>query len=201
VGCAVATGVGAVLNTAKVEPGSTCVVIGCGGVGLSIVQGARLAGASRIVAVDLVPAKTEVALAVGATDAVDASAHDAVEAVRDLLPDGADYAFDGIGHTATTEQAIRMLGLGGAAVLVGLPPSGARASFEPLVLTELDGRILGSNYGSIRPARDLPWLVDRYVEGDLKLDELVSARRPLEEAGDALDQLATGTVLRTLLIP
>ena len=201
VGCAVATGVGAVLNTAKVEAGSTCVVIGCGGVGLSIVQGARLAGASRIVAVDLVPAKTEVALAVGATDAVDASAHDAVEAVRDLLPDGADYAFDGIGHTATTEQAIRMLGLGGAAVLVGLPPSGARASFEPLVLTELDGRILGSNYGSIRPARDLPWLVDRYVEGDLKLDELVSARRPLEEAGDALDQLATGTVLRTLLIP
>ena len=201
VGCAVATGVGAVLNTAKVEAGSTCVVIGCGGVGLSIVQGARLAGASRIVAVDLVPAKTEVALAVGATDAVDASAHDAVEAVRDLLPDGADYAFDGIGHTATTEQAIRMRGRGGAAVLVGLPPSGARASFEPLVLTELDGRILGSNYGSIRPARDLPWLVDRYVEGDLKLDELVSARRPLEEAGDALDQLATGTVLRTLLIP
>lgn len=201
VGCAVATGVGAVLNTAKVEAGSTCVVIGCGGVGLSIVQGARLAGASRIVAVDLVPAKTEVALAVGATDAVDASAHDAVEAVRDLLPDGADYAFDGIGHTATTEQAIRMLGLGGAAVLVGLPPSGARASFEPLVLTELDGRILGSNYGSIRPARDLPWLVDRYVEGDLLLDELVTARRPLEDAGDALEQLATGAVLRTLLIP
>ncbi|HET7899535.1 MAG TPA: Zn-dependent alcohol dehydrogenase [Candidatus Nanopelagicales bacterium] len=201
VGCAVATGVGAVLNTAKVEVGSTVVVIGCGGVGLSIVQGARLAGASRIVAVDLVAAKTGIALAVGATDAVDGSAYDAVDAVRDLLPEGADYAFDGIGHTATTEQAIRMLGLGGAAVLVGLPPSGARASFEPLVLTELDGRILGSNYGSIRPARDLPWLVDRYVEGDLMLDELVTARRPLEAAGDALEQLATGQVLRTLLVP
>ena len=141
------------------------------------------------------------ALAVGATDAIDASAHDAVEAVRDLLPDGADYAFDGIGLTATTEQAIRMLGLGGAAVLVGLPPAGARASFEPLVLTELDGRILGSNYGSVRPARDFPWLVDRYVEGDLQLDELVTARRPLEEAGEALAQLATGQVLRTLLVP
>ncbi len=201
VGCAVATGVGAVLNTAKVETGSTVVVIGCGGVGLSIVQGARLAGASRIVAVDLVPAKTDVALTVGATDAVDASSLDAVEAVRDLLPDGADYAFDGIGHTSTTEQAIRMLGLGGAAVLVGLPPAGARASFEPLVLTELDGRILGSNYGSVRPARDFPWLVDKYVGGELRLDELVTARRPLEDAADALDQLATGTVLRTLLIP
>jgi len=201
VGCAVATGVGAVLNTAKVEQGATVVVIGCGGVGLSIVQGARLAGASRIVAVDLLAGKTDVALTMGATDAIVASSGDVVDAVFDLIPDGVDYAFDGIGHTTTTEQAIGMLGLGGAAVVVGLPASGRRASFEPLVLAEGDQRILGSNYGSVRPSRDIPWLVDQYVEGRLQLDELVSARRPLEDAADALAQLELGAVLRTLLVP
>jgi NADPH:quinone reductase-like Zn-dependent oxidoreductase len=109
-------------------------VIGCGGVGLSVIQGARIAGASRIIAVDLRREKAEVAVALGATDIVDASAVDAIEAVRDLVPDGIDYAFDAIGHTTTTEQAIEMLGLGGAAVIVGLPATGARASFEPLAL-------------------------------------------------------------------
>ena len=201
VGCAVATGVGAVLNTAKVEEGATVVVIGCGGVGLSIVQGARLARASRIVAVDLLRSKTDLALTMGATEAVVAGADDVVESVLDLVPDGVDYAFDGIGHTTTTEQAISMLGLGGAAVVVGLPAAGARASFEPLSLAEGDRRILGSNYGSVRPSRDIPWLVDQYVEGHLQLDELVSGRRPLEDAADALDQLAGGAVLRTLLTP
>ena len=201
VGCAVATGVGAVLNTAQVEEGATVVVIGCGGVGLSIVQGARLAGASRIVAVDLLAAKTDVALTMGATDAVVASSGDVVAAILDLVPDGVDYAFDGIGHTTTTEQAIGVLGLGGAAVVVGLPAAGRRASFEPLVLAEGDQRILGSNYGSVRPARDIPWLVDQYVEGRLQLDELVTARRPLEDAADALAQLEGGGVLRTLLVP
>ena len=201
VGCAVATGVGAVLNTARVEEGASVVVIGCGGVGLSIVQGARLAGAARIVAVDLLAAKTDVALTMGATDAVDASSGDVVDAVHDLIPDGVDYAFDGIGHTTTTEQAIGMLGLGGAAVVVGLPASGERASFEPLVLAEGDQRILGSNYGSVRPSRDIPWLVDQYVDGHLQLDELVSARRPLEDAADTLAALEHGAVLRTLLVP
>ncbi|WP_223693006.1 alcohol dehydrogenase catalytic domain-containing protein [Leifsonia poae] len=201
VGCAVATGVGAVTNTAAVEPGSLVVVIGCGGVGLSVVQGARLAGAERIVAVDVRAEKTALARRLGATDEIDASQVDAVEALRELLPDGADYAFDAIGNTATTEQAIRMLGLGGAAVIVGLPPTGARASFEPLVLAEADQRILGSNYGSVRPSIDIPALVDRYMDGELELDLLVSARRPLAEAESALDALQAGTALRTLLLP
>jgi S-(hydroxymethyl)glutathione dehydrogenase/alcohol dehydrogenase len=126
---------------------------------------------------------------------------DAVDAVLELVPDGVDYAFDAIGRTTTTEQAIRMLGLGGAAVVVGLPPSGARASFEPLVLAEADQRILGSNYGSVRPAVDIPALVDRYMAGELMLDELVSSRRPLEAAAQALDDLEAGHALRTLLIP
>jgi S-(hydroxymethyl)glutathione dehydrogenase/alcohol dehydrogenase len=201
-GCAVATGVGAVRNTAAVEPGASVVVIGCGGVGLSVVQGARLAGAERIVAVDLVAAKTEVARLVGATDAVvpDATT-DVVDAVRALLPEGVDYAFDAIGHIRTTEQAIAMLGLGGAAVVVGLPPSGATASFEPLSLAEADQRILGSNYGGIRPAVDIPRLVDDVVGGRILLDPLVSGRRPLADAGHALEELAGGSVLRTLLVP
>jgi S-(hydroxymethyl)glutathione dehydrogenase/alcohol dehydrogenase len=201
VGCAVATGVGAVLNTAAVEPGSTVVVIGCGGVGLNIIQGAKLAGAGRIIAIDIRPEKTQLAAQFGSTDRIDASAVDAVEALRELLPDGVDYAFDAIGRTSTTEQAIQMLGLGGAAVIVGLPPTGARASFEPLVLAEADQRILGSNYGSVRPSIDIPALVDRYMDGQLKLDPLVSARRPLSEALEALDELETGSALRTLLIP
>jgi S-(hydroxymethyl)glutathione dehydrogenase/alcohol dehydrogenase len=106
-----------------------------------------------------------------------------------------------VGLTSTTEQAISMLGLGGAAVVVGLPPAGTRASFEPLVLAEADQRILGSNYGSVRPAIDIPALVDRYMDGQLKLDEMVSARRPLEAAAASLDDLEAGLALRTLLIP
>lgn len=201
VGCAVATGVGAVVNTAAVEPGAHVAVIGCGGVGLSVVQGARLAGAARIVAVDVRMEKTALARRLGATDEIDASQVDAVEAIRALLPDGVDYAFDAIGTTSTTEQAIRMLGLGGAAVIVGLPPAGARASFEPLVLAEADQRILGSNYGSVRPAIDIPALVDRVMDGELLLEPMVSGRRSLDEAVAALDDLQAGTALRTLLIP
>jgi S-(hydroxymethyl)glutathione dehydrogenase/alcohol dehydrogenase len=201
VGCAVATGVGAVTNTAAVEPGAQVAVIGCGGVGLSVIQGARLAGAERIVALDLRGTKLALAARLGATDVIDVSAADAVQALRDLIPDGVDYAFDAIGRISTTEQAISMLGLGGAAVLVGLPPTGARASFEPLVLAEADQRILGSNYGSVRPAVDIPALVDRYMDGQLSLDELVSSRRPLETASASLDDLEAGLALRTLLIP
>jgi S-(hydroxymethyl)glutathione dehydrogenase/alcohol dehydrogenase len=201
VGCAVATGVGAVSNTAAVEPGSIVAVIGCGGVGLSVVQGARLAAAERIIAMDLRAEKLALAGQLGATDEIDVSKADAVEALHDVVPDGVDYAFDAIGMTSTTEQAIAMLGLGGAAVVVGLPPTGARASFEPLVLAEADQRILGSNYGSVRPAIDIPALVDRYMEGQLRLDELVSSRRPLEAASASLDDLEAGLALRTLLIP
>jgi S-(hydroxymethyl)glutathione dehydrogenase / alcohol dehydrogenase len=201
VGCAVATGVGAVTNTAQVETGSTVVVIGCGGVGLSVVQGARLAGAQRIVAVDIRPEKTALALTMGATDQLVVDSVDPVSALRGLMPEGADYVFDAIGMTKTTEQAIQMLGLGGAAVIVGLPPTGARASFEPLVLAESDQRILGSNYGSVRPAIDLPRLVDLYMSGDLLLDQLVSDRRSLDQAVQSLDDLDQGKALRTLLIP
>ncbi|MUM05991.1 MULTISPECIES: Zn-dependent alcohol dehydrogenase [unclassified Mycolicibacterium] len=202
VGCAIATGVGAVRNTAGVEPGSTVAVIGCGGVGLACVQGARLAGASRIVAVDVVAEKLDLARKLGATHAVDASAvEDVVAALRDVVADGYDYVFDAIGKIVTTEQAIAALGLGGAAVIVGLPPQGERASFDPLSLAEGDQRILGSNYGSAVPERDIPALVDEVIAGNLDLASMISGRRPLDEAAAALDDLAAGHALRQLLIP
>lgn len=201
VGCAVATGIGAIRNTAGVEPGSTVVVIGCGGVGLSVVQGARLAGAERIIAVDLKQEKVDLARTLGATDALLVQGDDLDAQVRELLPDGADYAFDAIGRTSTTEHAVRMLGIGGAAVLVGLPPEGTQATFDPLTLAVLDQRILGSNYGSVRPARDIPVFVDLVMDGQLHLEELVSARVPLDQAVSALAELDSGRALRTLLIP
>ena len=202
VGCAVATGVGAGKNTAKVPEGATVAVIGCGGVGLSVVQGARIVGASRIVAIDIDSAKVELALELGATDAITISREDdPAEKLRDLISEGVDFAFDAIGHTSTTEAVVRMLALGGSAIIVGLPRVGAKAYFEPLALAEADQKILGSNYGSIRPAVDIPWLVDQYMEGNLKLEEMVSARRPLAEAAQALADLEHGRALRQILIP
>ena len=199
VGCAVATGVGAVQNTAQVPEGATVAVIGCGGVGLSVIQGARLAKAARIVAVDVQADKLEVARRLGATDTVDASAGDPVEQLQATVPEGLDFVFDAIGRIETTEQAIAALGLGGAAVIVGLPPTGMTARFDPLAFAEANQRILGSNYGSVDPQRDIPRLVDLYMDGELDLDALVSGRRPLAEAAAALDDLANGRVLRTLL--
>jgi S-(hydroxymethyl)glutathione dehydrogenase/alcohol dehydrogenase len=201
VGCAVATGVGAVRNSAGVPPGAHVVVVGCGGVGLSVVQGARLAGADRIIAVDLRPEKTRLAIKLGATDEIDGTAADVVQSVKALLPDGADYAFDAIGGATTTRQCIDMLGVGGTAVVVGIPKAGTSVSFEPQLLVDFDQRIIGSNYGGIDPHRDIPQLVDLYMAGDLLLDEMISAHRPLNEAGASLDDLAAGATLRQLLIP
>ena len=202
VGCAVATGVGAVRNTASQPAGATCAVIGCGGVGLAVVQGARLQAASVIVAVDTVPAKLELASRLGATHTLLVSPDlDVAAALRELVTDGLDFVYDAIGKITTTEQAIASLGLGGAAVIVGLPPTGQRAAFEPLALAEADQRILGCNYGSAVPERDIPHLVDELMDGDLDIESLVSARRPLEDAAAALEDLAAGHALRQLLIP
>ena len=201
VGCAVATGIGAVRNTAQVPPGATVAVIGCGGVGLSAVQGARMAGAERIIAIDINADKLDLAVTLGATDTVDAAGGDTVETVLDLVRGGLDFCFDAIGRTTTTEQAIQLLGIGGAAVIVGIPPAGARARFEPQTLVDRDQRILGSNYGGISPAVDIPRIVEDYLEGRILIDPMISARRGLDEAEAALADLAAGTALRQLLIP
>ncbi|MBB5153660.1 zinc-binding dehydrogenase [Saccharopolyspora phatthalungensis] len=202
IGCGVATGVGAVRNTAAVPAGASVAVIGCGGVGLSCVQGARLAGAGRIVAVDVNPDKLEVAKRLGATDTVDAGAEgaDVAELLRDVVPGGLDYVFDAIGRTSTTEASVAALAIGGTAVVVGLPPEGTTARFDPLALSESSRRIIGSHYGSIDPRRDIPALVDLYTEGELDLETLISARRPLSEAVEALEDLKAGRALRTVLV-
>lgn len=202
IGCAVATGVGAVRNTAKLTPGSTSAVIGCGGVGLSVIQGARLEKASVIVAVDISEQKLEIAKKLGATHTILVEpSMNVSQVLRDLVPEGLDYIFDAIGKIETTEQSIKALGLGGSAVIVGLPRSGEVAKFEPLALAEADQRILGCNYGSAVPKVDIPRLVDELMGGDLDLESLVSARRPLEEAAQALNDLGSGSALRQLLIP
>lgn len=202
IGCAIATGVGAVINSAQVPAGATVAVIGCGGVGLSIVQGARLAGAAQIIAVDVRDDKLALAQRMGATDTIlVGDGIDVVDEIRRLSGEGVDYAFDAIGKGAVTDQCIRSLAIGGSAVVVGIPPAGSQVSFEPQTLVDLDQRIIGSNYGGIKPSRDIPWLVDQYMEGNLFVDEMISAHRPLEEAEASLDLLASGDALRQLLIP
>lgn len=129
-----------------------------------------------------------------------ATAGDPVAGLRDAAPEGLDFVFDAIGQIETTEQATAALGIGGAAVVVGLPPVGQVARFDPLALAEANQRILGSNYGSVDPQRDVPRLIDLYMDGELDLDALISGRRPLAEAAAALDDLAAGRTLRTLLI-
>ncbi|MBI4218669.1 MAG: Zn-dependent alcohol dehydrogenase [Chloroflexi bacterium] len=200
VGCAVITGVGAVVNRARVETGSTVAVWGCGGVGLNAVQGAVIAGASRIIAVDMNPFKLEMARKLGATDAVDASREDPVKRVLQITDGGVDYAFEVIGNVKTTRQAFDSLCAGGTCVTVGAPPEGIDVPI-PMRPLFLDRAIIGSSAGSGRPRVDFAWLLELYRSGRLKLDELISKRRPLEEVNEAFRDMADGKVARTLLVP
>jgi S-(hydroxymethyl)glutathione dehydrogenase/alcohol dehydrogenase len=198
-GCAVMTGVGAVLNTARVRPGESVVVIGCGGVGLNVVQGASIAGASPIVAIDLVEDKLRLARDLGATDTWNASDGGEEEAVRGLLERGADYVFEALGNPRTVELAVRLLSTGGKAVLVGMAPPGAAASIEAVAVTTGERQILGSWYGSCVPPRDFPALLDLYRAGRLKLDPLIGATCGLDDVNEAFDRMATGEVARTVI--
>jgi S-(hydroxymethyl)glutathione dehydrogenase/alcohol dehydrogenase len=174
VSCAVLTGVGAVLNTAKVPAGARVAVFGCGGVGLNIVQGARIAGAERIVAVDVTDDKLAVASRFGATDVVDARQHRSAEAIRDLAA-GSDHAFEALGREETIRQAWRSLDVGGEVIVVGLMRHGATLTIDADPLVNEQG-IRGCYFGSSVLQRDVPALVDRYLAGDLLLDELISQR-------------------------
>jgi S-(hydroxymethyl)glutathione dehydrogenase/alcohol dehydrogenase len=197
-GCGVITGIGAVLRTAKVEPGSSAAVVGCGGIGLAAVQGASLAGASPIVAVDLADDKLERARDLGATHTVNASREDAVAAVRELTGGGVDYTFEAIGAKQTAEQALAMLAAGGVATIIGVLPAGATIEI-PANWFVGEKRLQSSSMGSNRFRTDLPWLCDLYLQGRLKLDELVTARRPLEEINEGFDDMRAGLGTRTLL--
>lgn len=198
IGCGVTTGLGAALNTAKVEPGSTVAVIGCGGVGLNIIQGAKLAGALRIIAVDAVETKLGMAMEFGATDVVDASGGDVDKKVRDLTDGGVDYSFEAIGKKETAEQAFSMLRAGGTATIVGMIPQGTKIELDgPSFLREK--RIQGSSMGSNRFRTDMPRYIEFYKQGRLKLDELVTQRLKLGQVNDAFADMKQGHVARSVI--
>jgi S-(hydroxymethyl)glutathione dehydrogenase/alcohol dehydrogenase len=198
-GCATVTGVGAVINTAKVPAGSTVAVLGCGGVGLNVIQGAALAGASRVIAVDLLAPKLEMARRFGATDIIDASQGDPVEAVRELTRGGVEYSFEAIGLVATAEQAFAMLAAGGTATVIGLIPAGQRVSVPASDLWVAEKRLQGSSMGSNRFRYDIPRLIDLYLQGRLNLDDLISTRIGLDEVNDGFRALEAGAVARGLI--
>jgi S-(hydroxymethyl)glutathione dehydrogenase/alcohol dehydrogenase len=199
IGCGVTTGLGAALRTAHVRPGETAVVIGCGGVGLAAVQGCRIAGATRIVAVDTMPWKLELAQQLGATDAVDASKGDPTPQVHGLLGGGADYAFECIGLAATSAQALAMVRRGGTCVLVGVVPFGTQVALPGLDIVLQGKTIVGSMMGSNRFRIDMPRYVDFYLDGRLRLDEMISARLELDEIQTAFDRMKAGEVARSVI--
>jgi S-(hydroxymethyl)glutathione dehydrogenase/alcohol dehydrogenase len=202
IGCCVATGVGAVTKTAAVPAGASVAVIGLGGVGLSCVMGAVLAGASAIVAVDRVSGKLETASSVGATATVLAGDDPAttVAALRDLTDGGPDFVFEAIGRPDTIETAIAALPLGGSAVLVGLTPYGVRASFEVYPFVDGSRRVLGSNYGFADPPLDFPRYAALHLEGRLPIDRLVDRRIALDELEDAFERLGRGEGARQVVV-
>jgi S-(hydroxymethyl)glutathione dehydrogenase/alcohol dehydrogenase len=200
IGCGVTTGLGAALNTARVRAGCSAVVIGCGGVGLSIIQGCRLAGAARIIAADTNAWKRDLAIQLGATDALDPSGGNPVAAVVEMTAGGVDYAFEAIGLPSTVRQAVRMTRKGGTTVMVGVVPMGTNVELPGADIVLREKRILGSMMGSNRFRIDMPRYVDLYLQGQLKLDEMISARLPLERVNDALDALRQGTAARSVLV-
>ncbi len=200
IGCGVMTGVGAALNTAKVAPGSTVAVFGAGGVGLSAIQGARIAGARKIIAVDMVESKLATAKEFGATHIVDASSRDAVQAVKDLTGGGVDYSFEAIGLKKTAEQSFECLGPGGVATIIGMIPFGTKIELDGWSFLQGEKRIQGSMMGSNRFRVDMPRYIEFYEQGRLKLDEMISVKGRLEDVNEAFRAMKAGEVARTVLM-
>ncbi len=200
VGCAVQTGVGAVLNTARVEAGATVLVMGLGGIGLSIVQGARVAGAAQIIAADPVEPRRESALCFGATTVLDPTAEDVVARVHALTGVGADYAFDAVGRASLVQTGIAATRNGGTTVCVGAAPLDEVISIAPAALFTLsEKKVLGCALGSCQARRDIPRLLELHRGGRLDLAALITARRPLAEINLAFDDLRAARGIRTVL--
>lgn len=199
--CGVITGTGAVINTAQVTPGSSCVIIGAGGVGLNAIQGARLAGASRIIAVDLADEKLDAARAFGATDALRADMKGLRRAVMALTEgQGADYVFVTVGVISAYQGAPALAAKGGMVVMVGMPPSGARMQVEPVIVAATAQTLKGSFMGATVVQRDIPYLVDLWRQGRLKLEELISGRYRFEQINQAIADARSGAVRRNVII-
>ncbi|HSD11142.1 MAG TPA: Zn-dependent alcohol dehydrogenase [Candidatus Binatia bacterium] len=201
VGCGVMTGVGAAVNTAKVRPGETVAVFGCGGVGLNVIQGAALCGASRIIAVDLVDSKLQLAREFGATDVVNGKQTDPVDAIKNLTGGlGVDYGFEAIGMPSAIRQAFDALKRGGKAVIVGVPRMGEEMSIPGWAFPLEEKSIVGSLYGSANMHRDMPLLIELYMQKRLKIDELISRRITLADVNLAFDAMEKGEVARSVIV-
>ncbi len=201
IACGVITGLGAVVNTAGVRAGSSVVVIGAGGVGLNSVQGAALAGASPIIAVDLSPAKLAAARQFGATHTIDAGTDDVAARVAEYTGDRrADYVFVTVGAKAAIEQAFDLMKRNGNVVIVGMPASGVTTAFDPSSLAAYGQRILGSKMGSARIQIDVPKIIELYRQGRLKLDELISGRYRLDQINEAIASVRQGQALRNVIV-
>jgi S-(hydroxymethyl)glutathione dehydrogenase / alcohol dehydrogenase len=199
IGCGVTTGVGAVLNTARVEAGATVAVYGAGGVGLAVIQGARIAGAGMIIAVDVFESKLAKAKELGATHTVDSSKVDPVKAIRELTNGGVEYAFEAIGLKKTAEQAFECIRPGGTATVIGMIPVGQKLELEGSVFLR-EKRIQGCSMGSNRFKVDMPKYVDFYQRGLLRLDEMITRRGRLEDVNEAFRAMKAGEVARTVLM-
>jgi len=200
VGCAVSTGVGAALYTAQVHPGESVVVFGCGGVGLNILQGAALCGAQTIIAVDTNDSKLQMARQFGATHTL-LSDHDILQAIRDLTDQrGADHAFEAIGLSAVQELGLSAIRPGGTLTLAGLSPMGSATNLPGAIITRQEKVIKGSYYGTVSARRDFPMLLDMYMAGKLKLNELISQEYRLDQINDAFDAMLTGQVARGIIV-
>jgi S-(hydroxymethyl)glutathione dehydrogenase/alcohol dehydrogenase len=200
IGCGVTTGLGAALNTAKIRPGQSAAIIGCGGVGLSIIQGCRIAGARQIVAVDTADWKIELAITLGATDGVLVGEDDVRKRVLKISGGGVDYAFEAIGTTATAKQAVGMVNTGGTAVFVGIAPIGENVELHAAELVLRGKSILGCMMGENQFRVDMPNYVELYLNGTLKLDEMITARLPLERVNEAFDSMRKGTAARSVIV-
>lgn len=199
--CGVITGVGAVVNTAGLRPGQTAVVIGAGGVGLNAIQGARIAGAAKIIAIDMLEDKLDAAKEFGATHGVLASDPKPWNAVRKITGGKmADAVFVTVGAIAVYETASRYLAMGGKLVMVGMPHSGQKASYEPVITAATGQSMIGCKMGDVVLKRDIPWMIDLYQQGRLKLDELVSGRYSLDQINEAIADTRTGAARRNVVI-
>jgi S-(hydroxymethyl)glutathione dehydrogenase / alcohol dehydrogenase len=199
IGCGVTTGVGAVLNTARVEAGATVAVYGAGGVGLAVIQGARIAGAGMIIAVDVFESKLAKAKELGATHTVDSSKVDPVKAIREMTNGGVEYAFEAIGLKKAAEQAFECIRPGGTATVIGMIPVGQKLELEGSVFLR-EKRIQGCSMGSNRFKVDMPKYVDFYQRGLLRLDEMITRRGKLEDVNEAFRAMKAGEVARTVLM-
>lgn len=198
IGCGVTTGLGAVFRTAQVRPGETVAVIGCGGIGLAAIQGARIAGANRIIAVDMVASKLDLAKELGATHVVDASSANAVEAVIELSGGGVHHSFEAVGAKVTAEQSFQMIRNGGQATVIGMIPVGTTVEIDGTSLI-YEKKLTGSNMGSNQFRTDMPRFVEMYLDGRLRLDEMVSKTIELEDINAGFEDMKAGNVARSVI--